>query len=72
MISAFVATAFAAYPGATYITAGVLRDHRPSWRALEKAGFRREREFDLESNDPWDRGPGYLYVLERPREPLRQ
>jgi RimJ/RimL family protein N-acetyltransferase len=65
MIIAFVASVFAAYPKATCITAGVLRDNRPSWRALEKAGFRRERELDLESSDPWDRGPGFLYTLAR-------
>lgn len=68
MIAAFVRIVFAAYPKATCITAGVLRDNRPSWRALEKAGFRRERELDLESNDPWDRGPGFLYVLTRHEE----
>lgn len=65
MITAFVRTVFAAYPQATCITAGVLRDNRPSWRALEKAGFRRAREFELQSKDPWDRGPGFLYVLTR-------
>lgn len=68
MITAFARTVFAAYPEATCITVGVLRDNRPSWRALEKAGFRRERELDLESTDPWDRGPGFLYILARPEE----
>jgi RimJ/RimL family protein N-acetyltransferase len=68
MISSFVATVFVAYSQAACITAGVLRDNLPSWRALEKVGFRREREFDLESSDPWDRGPGFLYVLARPEE----
>jgi len=34
-----------------------------SWRALEKAGFRRVWEGELDSPDPSDDGPQYLYEI---------
>jgi len=36
-------------------------NHR-SWRALEKAGYERVFAGMIESNDPSDAGPSYVYV----------
>ncbi|MEO9007763.1 MAG: GNAT family N-acetyltransferase [Candidatus Dormibacter sp.] len=65
MIAAFVEQLFADYVDITSVTVGVLQENRPSWRALEKAGFVRVRSQHLESDEPWDRGPGYVYALSR-------
>jgi aminoglycoside 6'-N-acetyltransferase len=37
-----------------------------SWRALEKAGFERIFAGPLESDDPSDSGPAFVYALRRP------
>jgi aminoglycoside 6'-N-acetyltransferase len=37
-----------------------------SWRILEKAGFERVWSGELDSPDPSDHGPEYVYVLPRP------
>ena len=39
---------------------------RSAVRALERAGYERLREQELLSDEPWDRGPGYLYRERRP------
>jgi aminoglycoside 6'-N-acetyltransferase len=65
MIAAFVEELFADYGEIASVTVGVLEANRPSWRALEKAGFVRLRSQHLESDEPWDRGPGYIYALSR-------
>ena len=66
IISRFVEQVFADYQDINAVIVGVLEANRQSWRALEKAGFERLRSQHLDSEDPWDRGPGYVY--ERPRE----
>jgi aminoglycoside 6'-N-acetyltransferase len=66
LIRAFVKQLFDDYVEAECVAVGVLRENRPSWRALEKAGFIRLRSQHLDSDEPWDRGPGYLYLLTRP------
>lgn len=68
LISEFVEQIFRDYPDTTCVAVGVLRANRPSWRALEKAGFRRLRSQYLESDEPFDTGPGYLYVRYRSAE----
>ncbi len=40
----------------------VQQDNRRSWRALEKAGYSRVFAGMIESDDPSDAGPSYLYV----------
>jgi aminoglycoside 6'-N-acetyltransferase len=67
IIAAFVEQLFVDYVDVVCVTVGVLQENRPSWRALEKAGFVRLRSQHLESDEPWDRGPGYVYVIERSR-----
>ena len=51
-----------AYPN---IVAAVQQGNRRSWRALEKAGFSRTWAGQLESDDPSDAGPSYVYVRAR-------
>lgn len=65
LISQFVEQLFHDLPDVDCVAVGVLEENRPSWRALEKAGFRRLRSQYLESDDPYDRGPGYVYVRRR-------
>jgi aminoglycoside 6'-N-acetyltransferase len=55
------------HPGATQIVVAVQQDNRPSWRALEKAGYRRAWSGLVDSGDPADEGPSHVYLLERPR-----
>jgi aminoglycoside 6'-N-acetyltransferase len=62
LISQFVEQLFLDYADADCVGVGVLQENRPSWRALEKANFKRLRSQHLESEDPWDTGPGYVYV----------
>lgn len=57
--------AFERYPEAAFVVAAPQQANRPSWRALERAGFARAWEGMLESDDPGDAGPAYAYVLGR-------
>lgn len=66
LISQFVEQLFRDYPDVDRVVVGVLEENRQSWRALEKAGFQRLRAQHLDSADPWDRGPGFLYMRSRP------
>jgi aminoglycoside 6'-N-acetyltransferase len=66
MISSFVHDTWARYPEVQAIAVALQQRNRRSWRALEKAGFRRTWAGTLESDDPSDEGPSYVYVLPRP------
>ena len=66
MIAAFVTACWDRYPLAAQITVAVQQDNLPSWKALEAAGFRRVWDGILESSDPSDRGPSFVYVARRP------
>jgi aminoglycoside 6'-N-acetyltransferase len=66
IIDAFVAATWDRYPGVSVVAVAVQQDNRRSWRALEKAGFRRFWAGVLESDDPSDEGPSYLYLRRRP------
>jgi aminoglycoside 6'-N-acetyltransferase len=66
MITVLVVDSWAAYPEVPAVVVDVQQDNRPSWRALERAGFHRVWEGTLDSDDPSDEGPGYLYVKTRP------
>lgn len=63
-IAAAVPEVFAAY-GVTAIVASVQQANRPSWRALERCGFVRAWAGDLDSPDPSDAGPAFIYLLDR-------
>ena len=66
MISSFVGDTWRRYPDVKAIAVALQQQNRRSWRALEKAGFVRTWAGTIESDDPSDEGPIYVYVLSRP------
>jgi RimJ/RimL family protein N-acetyltransferase/aminoglycoside phosphotransferase (APT) family kinase protein len=68
-IAQFTTATLARYPQAQIVTADPLQENVASWRALEKAGFTRLWAGLLESDDPSDDGPAYLYGFARPGGP---
>jgi aminoglycoside 6'-N-acetyltransferase len=66
VIAALVEDVWASYPDLESITVAVQQENRRSWRALEKAGFSRVFAGMLDSEDPSDAGPSFLYALSRP------
>ena len=66
-ITQFVPIVFARWPEVDAIVVAMQQGNPASWRALEHAGFRRVWQGCLDSDDPSDTGPGYVYELERPR-----
>jgi aminoglycoside 6'-N-acetyltransferase len=65
-IVAFTDEVFAAYPDVEVVVAAPQQANVASWCALEKAGFARVWEGILDSDDPSDAGPAYVYVRRRP------
>jgi len=65
-IALFTSLTFRRYPQADAVVAVPQQDNVASWRALERAGFGRWWSGLLESGDPSDAGPAYLYGLSRP------
>jgi aminoglycoside 6'-N-acetyltransferase len=58
--------AFWDYPDVGAVCAVPQQANIGSWRALEKAGFSRAQAIDhVESDDPSDEGPAFVYVFER-------
>jgi aminoglycoside 6'-N-acetyltransferase len=66
MIARFTEDTLARYPDASAVVVSVQQANRRSWRALEKAGYRRVWAGMLDSDDPADEGPSYVYVRDRP------
>ena len=66
IIDDLVGRAWQSHAGISQVVAAVQQDNRRSWRALEKAGFERAWAGDIESDDPSDNGPSYVYVRRRP------
>ena len=64
-IAAFTRMALARYPAAGLVVVAVSQHNIASWRALEKAGYRRCWAGELASDDPSDEGPMYLYRHDR-------
>ena len=64
-IRIFTADALARYPGANAVVAAPQQANLASWKALERAGFERAWAGQLESDDPGDAGPAYVYCLRR-------
>lgn len=56
---------FERYPDVASVVVAMQQANRPSWRALERAGFERRWAGLLDSPDPSDAGPSYVYVLAR-------
>jgi aminoglycoside 6'-N-acetyltransferase len=67
MIEAFFASVWRAYPEVSQVVVAVQQANAASWGALEHAGFSRAWEGRLDTDDPSDQGPAYLYRTERPR-----
>jgi len=65
-IVAITARAFGRYPEADVVVAAPQQANPASWRALERAGYQRWWSGQLESDDPGDAGPAYLYGIRRP------
>jgi aminoglycoside 6'-N-acetyltransferase len=65
-ICLFTTLTFRRYPQADAIVAAPQQANVGSWRALERAGYRRWWGGRLESSDPSDAGPAYLYGVRRP------
>ncbi len=53
------------YPEAVSMLVDVSQDNAASWRALERAGYTRCWAGEIESSDPSDEGPSYLYRKRR-------
>ena len=66
MIRLFVDGIWRRYPNAPSVVVAVQQGNRGSWRALEKSGFRRIWSGTLESDDPSDQGPSFVYKIIRP------
>ncbi|MGA4838185.1 GNAT family N-acetyltransferase [Streptomyces sp. G45] len=56
-------------PAVPCVLVPVAAGNRPSWRALEKAGFCRVAEGDLEPDNPIDGPLHYVYRVDRPERP---
>jgi aminoglycoside 6'-N-acetyltransferase len=67
MIAAFVEQSWSRYPQADDVIVPVAAGNRASWRALERAGFRRIAEGDLKPDNPREPPAHYVYRLRRPR-----
>jgi aminoglycoside 6'-N-acetyltransferase len=65
MISEFAKACWERYASSEHITVALQQENVASWRALETSGFRRVWTGNLESSDPSDRGPSYIYVANR-------
>ena len=66
MIAAYAALAWPRYPGAEAIVVPVSAANRASWRSLERAGFERVAEGELEPDNPADSRAHVVYTLPRP------
>ena len=65
MIGEFIARTWDRHPEATTIIVDVDPNNPASWRALEKNGFVRVWEGELEIDDPDDQGPTVVFRLSR-------
>ncbi|GAB2862068.1 GNAT family N-acetyltransferase [Actinocorallia aurea] len=54
-------------PDVPCVITAVVAGNRPSWRCLEKAGYRRVAEGDLEPDNPIDPPLHYVYRIDRSR-----
>jgi aminoglycoside 6'-N-acetyltransferase len=69
MLALLVEDVWDSYPDLDRIAVAVQQANRRSWRALEKVGFERVYTGMIDSDDPSDAGPSYLYLLERVSRP---
>lgn len=67
MIAMFVEQSWPLCPHADDVIVPVSAANRASWRALERAGFRRIAEGHLKADNPCDSRDHYIYRAQRPR-----
>ncbi|WP_433010003.1 GNAT family N-acetyltransferase [Kribbella sp. CA-294648] len=67
MIAALVAETWTNYRDTDAIIVAVVAGNRPSWRALERAGFHRVAEGPMEPDNPIDDPLHYVYRIDRPQ-----
>jgi aminoglycoside 6'-N-acetyltransferase len=60
-----LAETFGRYPDVDSVIVAMQQANRASWRALERVGFERRWAGLLDSPDPSDAGPSYIYVISR-------
>lgn len=66
MIAAFVSATWHDCPAASAIIVPVHAANHASWKALQRAGFRRVGEGPLEPDNPIDDRSHYIYRVDRP------
>ncbi|MBD0741401.1 GNAT family N-acetyltransferase [Streptomyces sp. CBMA152] len=66
IITAVVTATWTDYPDAVAVVIAIHATNRASWRALEKAGFRRTGTADLAPDNPVDDRIHYVYRIDRP------
>ncbi len=66
MIAALVAQTWSSYPEAQDVIVPVSTGNVASWRALERAGFRRIAEGEMEPDNPIDPRDHFVYRIGRP------
>ena len=64
-IGLFVADLWRRFEDISTVVVAVQQLNLPSWHALEKAGFERVWAGHLDTDDPGDQGPAFLYVRSR-------
>jgi len=62
IVDSFTVLTFERYADVERMGVAVQQANHRSWRALEKAGYERVFAGMIESNDPSDAGPSYVYV----------
>jgi aminoglycoside 6'-N-acetyltransferase len=65
IVESFTALTFERYADIDRMGVAVQQANHRSWRTLEKAGYERVFEGMIESDDPSDAGPSYVYVRAR-------
>ena len=66
MVDAFTLSTLDRYPDTSCVAVAVQQANGRSWRALENGGYERIFAGILESPDPSDDGPSFVYVRRRP------
>jgi aminoglycoside 6'-N-acetyltransferase len=64
-LAAFVEEVWRVYADVSSVIVAVQQANAASWGALERAGFTRVWQGLLDTDDPSDQGPAYLYRAER-------
>ena len=72
MVAGLVERSWSSHPGSADVLVPVAAGNVASWRLLERAGFRRYAEGQLEPDNPVDSADHYVYRLRRPGDAVRE